>query len=87
MLWLRGRRLRAQFAAEMLVIHLATHASTPDERRESTMLHLEQELGWAPAIAKRNVGFAEQRGWVNYQDGLLQLTGEGRARAELVSER
>ncbi len=85
--WLRRRRQRTQFATEMLVVHLATHLSTPQQAQESTMLHLEQELGWETNRAAAIVALAEQRGLVISRDGSMTLTPAGKSLAGAVSER
>lgn len=84
---LRRHRQRTQFATEMLVVHLATHESTPEQASESTLLHLEQELGWQAERALKIVGKATQLGLINYQDGALRLTPSGHQLADLVAAR
>jgi manganese/zinc/iron transport system permease protein len=84
---LRRRRQRVQFATEMLVVHLATHESTPAQETESTLLHLEQELGWASERAAQIVARANRQGLVGYQDGQLSITATGRQLADKVAER
>ncbi len=85
--WLRRRRQRMQFATEMLVVHLAAHEATAQQEQESTLLHLEQELGWESNRAAAIVELAEQRGWVLYRDGAMVLTPAGKVLAGTVSER
>ncbi len=84
---LRRRSQRTQFATEMLVVHLAAHEATPQQDQESTLLHLEQELGWESNRAAQIVSIAEQRGLVVSQDGAMALTVEGKGLARAVSER
>lgn len=84
---LRRRQQRMHFATEMLVVHLATHANTPQQDQESTMLHLEQELGWNTDRAARIVSKAEQLGWVHSRDGALALTQQGQATADTIATR
>lgn len=83
----RRRRHRVQFATEMLVVHLATHESTPEAETESTLLHVERELGWSTERAAMVANLAVQRGLVSYKDGSLRLTGDGHKTAEIVSQR
>jgi manganese/zinc/iron transport system permease protein len=84
---LRRRRQAGQFATEMLVVHLATHLHTPERQRESTMLHLEQELGWGSEQVSRIVGRASNQGYVEVADGALSLTASGAKLAEMVAAR
>lgn len=84
---LRRHRQRTQFATEMLVVHLATHEATPQQASESTLIHLEQELGWQAERATRIVGKAEQLGLIHYRDGSLTLTDSGKQLANLVADR
>lgn len=84
---LRRHRQRTQFATEMLVVHLATHEATPQQATESTLIHLEQELGWQAERAKRVVGKAQQQGLIHYRDGSLTLTDSGKQLASLVAAR
>lgn len=84
---IRRHRQRTQFATEMLVVHLATHLATPLQEQESTLLHLERELGWEPDRAARIVSKAEQQGLVISHDGSLLLTTTGQKLAGAVSAR
>ncbi len=83
----RRRKQRSQFATEMLVVHLATHAATPEEAHESTLMHLEQELGWEPEQASKVVAKAQHSGLIHYQDGSLRLTPSGHELAQVVASR
>jgi manganese/zinc/iron transport system permease protein len=74
---LRRRRQRSQFSTEMLVVHLAAHEHTPDQDRECTLLHLEQELGWTQEKAIWTVKRAAQSGMINFRDGAMTLTPKG----------
>lgn len=84
---IRRKRQRTQFATEMLVVHLATHEHTPLRDVESTMLHLEQELGWDTDRAAWIVSKAQDRGLVHSRDGLLTLTDQGHTLAALLAQR
>lgn len=84
---IRRRNQRTQFATEMLVVHLATHENTPQQQQESTLIHLEQELGWATDRATRIVAKAQQAGYVTYRDGALSLTPTGQIKAKAIAQR
>ncbi len=84
---IRRRQQRTQFATEMLVVHLATHEATPQQQQESTLLHLEQELGWQTDRAAQIVAKAQHLGLVLYQDGALALTPSGKTLAISVASR
>lgn len=84
---IRRRNQRTQFATEMLVVHLATHENTPQQQHESTLIHLEQELGWATDRAARIVAKAQQAGYVTYHDGALSLTPTGQIKAKAIAQR
>ena len=83
----RRSRQRAAFATEMLVVHLASHEHTPEQAQESTLLHLEQELGWASDRALWTVQKAVQAGLVNFRDGAMSLTSKGQQLAETSIQR
>lgn len=80
-------RQRLRFAAEMLVVHLHAHEDTPEQARENTLLHLEQELGWPPDRAARIVALAQRNGLVTARDGMLWLTPTGKEVAKEVAQR
>jgi manganese/zinc/iron transport system permease protein len=84
---IRRSRQKAAFATEMLVVHLASHEHTPEQAQESTLLHLEQELGWAPDRALWTVQKAVQAGLVNFRDGAMSLTAKGQRLAETSIQR
>jgi manganese/zinc/iron transport system permease protein len=83
----RRARQRTQFMTEMLVMHLATHVDTPSRAQESTLLHLEQELGWPSDKAARIAGHASQLGLVTTLDGSLALTPAGEELARVAETR
>lgn len=85
--WSRRRRQREEFATDVLLIHLATHLSTPEEAVESTLLHIERELGWSPDRASQIAVRAERAGLLQARSGSLQLTQEGQVRATQVAAR
>lgn len=85
--WARLRRQREEFATDVLLIHLATHRNTPEEAVESTLLHIERELGWSPDRASQIAIRAERAGLLQAKRGSLRLTQEGQARATQVAAR
>lgn len=85
--WSRRRRQREEFATDVLLIHLATHRNTPEEALESTLLHIERELGWTSDRASLVATRAERAGLLQANSGSLRLTREGQARATRVSAR
>ena len=84
---LRRRRQRGQFAAEMLVVHLATHEGTTSEAVESAPAHLEKELNWQPQDARRTIDRAKEEGLIAQQGDNLHLTEQGRTLADQVAKR
>jgi len=84
---IRRRRQRTQFALEMLVVHLSTHENTPQQDQESTLLHLEQELGWNTEKAAWIAARAEREGLIQNRDGGLTLTSAGHNLARTIAAR
>lgn len=84
---LRRRTQRAQFTTEMLVVHLATHEGTAEQREESSLIHLERELNWTRDAVGAIVARAKDRGYVTADGVVLNLTQEGRSLAATVAER
>ncbi len=85
--FLRRHRQRAQFAAEVLLVHLFNHADTPEGATESTLLHIERELDWGSDRAARIARWAVTRGLITVHDGVMSLTTKGRTIAEGVAGR
>ena len=77
----RRARQRLEFAQTMLTIHLANHEGRPEAAAESRFEHLYGHLRWSPRFAARIVRTAERRGLVREHEGMLELTGAGRALA------
>ena len=77
----RRARQRVRFAETMLAIHLLHHEGTPEAVRENRLEHLREHLRWDPAAVTRIVRRAERDGLVVAEDGLLQLTAQGRTLA------
>lgn len=79
-------RQRSQFAAEALVIHLATHEGSTTEADEADRDHLVTELGWSELQADAAVREASRLGHVQLQNRQLQLTEKGRQRARSLAQ-
>ncbi|MCG9894838.1 MAG: metal ABC transporter permease [Fimbriimonadaceae bacterium] len=77
----RSRREARRFLAQMLVVHLHTHAGTPSEPEESRFSHLVQDLEWSRSRALTAIREAVKRGWVAERGSVLELSAEGRAEA------
>jgi manganese/zinc/iron transport system permease protein len=84
---LRRIRQRRQFAAEMLVVHLAHHEGTPEQIQESSLGHLQAELRWTAQFAADVVRRATQSGLVQHENDHLELTNDGRVLAQRVTTR
>jgi len=82
--WLRRRRQRWEFAAQLLSVHLLHHENTPHEAYECSHAHLETHMRWSPEYANRVLGFARRHGWVRCDDERLHLTERGRETALLM---
>jgi manganese/zinc/iron transport system permease protein len=83
----RRRQQRRQFAAEMLVVHLANHEGTPEQGHENSLAHLQAELRWSAQFAAEVVRRAVQLGLVQHQHDDLALTVNGRQLAQQVTAR
>lgn len=83
----RRVRQRQQFAAEMLVVHLANHEGTPEQQQESTLAHLQADLRWTAQFATQVVRRAMSAGLVQRENGYLELTEGGRQLARHVTAR
>lgn len=84
---LRRRRQRAQFATEMLVVHLATHEGTEAQAAESRPEHLEQEIGWRARNVRDTIARAGDAGLIVEAEDSLELTPKGRSLAQDVARR
>ncbi|MDD2695659.1 MAG: metal ABC transporter permease [Anaerolineales bacterium] len=78
----RRARQRWEFAMTMLAIHLFNHEGLPEASQENREEHLSQEVRWAPDFAARVVSRTVEQGWVQRQEGSLNLTELGRQRAK-----
>ena len=83
MISLLRRRMRQKwnFAQTMLIIHLLNHENTAAARIECRVDHLWEHLRWQPDFAEEAVRFAERKGAVRRQSGILYLTEDGREQA------
>lgn len=83
----RRWRQRWEFAQTMLAIHLLHHEDTPAARDENRVDHLLEHIRWQPVFAERVIRYAEHKGHVRRQRGMLQLTEQGRqlARRAMLS--
>jgi manganese/zinc/iron transport system permease protein len=85
----RVRRLqyqRLEFAAQTLVVHLASHAATADAAEESAVVHLSEGLRWTAPFAQRVVRWADRAGLIRQTNGHLDLTERGAQRARAAAE-
>lgn len=82
----RRRGQRRQFAAEMLLVHLAQHEGTAEEAEESSLGHLPRHLRWDPSFGEAVVRVAVRQGLILRLDGSgrLALTDRGRRVAQEV---
>jgi manganese/zinc/iron transport system permease protein len=82
----RQRRSR-RFAEEMLLVHLNRHENTQEAEIENSLHHLVEELNWTPQYAQDTVRRAGQHGFVQPQNGSLNLTDSGRQIAQRALSR
>ena len=78
----RRQRQKLEFAQAMLAIHLLHHEGRPEASAENRVEHLSQHVHWAPDFAAKVVRYAERKGIVNNEGGLLHLTDTGRLVAQ-----
>lgn len=78
----RQARQRLTFAQTMLAIHLSNHEGRPEADQENQVASLHEHLRWRPAFTQQVVRQAERQGLVRRQNGLLELTDEGRQVAQ-----
>jgi len=81
----RGRQ-KWEFAQTSLAMHLMNHEDTPAAVDECTVAHLQNHLRWQPEFADQVLLKAQRRGYVQRENGSLELTDSGRtlARQALV---
>jgi manganese/zinc/iron transport system permease protein len=85
--WLRRRRQRWRFAAQMLLVHLFHHEDTDAAAVENRIGHLQEHFGWTEEVAERTVEEATDREWVATTGDRLALTPRGREEAQRVLRR
>jgi len=69
---------RRGFAQQMLVVHLAHHEDTPEERTECHPHHLQEHLRWDPELADLAIRSALRERLVEKDEEILRLTPRGR---------
>ncbi len=79
---MRRSRQRWEFAGKMLAIHLLNHEGTPDEERESQVVHLEENLCWKEGFANKIIKYTENKGILFRDRDMLRLTDYGREYAK-----
>jgi manganese/zinc/iron transport system permease protein len=75
-------RQRWEFAQTMLAIHLLNHEGTREAAHESRIEHMGEHMRWQWPFTQRVVHYAEQRGLLRNDDGVLSLTNKGRDLAQ-----
>ncbi len=84
---LRRSSQRRRFSAEVLIVHLLNHESSPSRAEESEIAHLETELRWTPAQASAAMAYATRNGLVERKGDQLALSPTGRIQAARVLAR
>ncbi|MEP0773891.1 MAG: metal ABC transporter permease [Acidobacteriota bacterium] len=83
----RRQRQRLEFAARMLVVHLAHHEGRPEAEVENRPEALHRHLKWSSHFVQRVVRHASVHGLARNAEGLLELTEAGRHLAhQLIAE-
>ena len=78
----RRSRQRRSFAAQMLVVHLLHHESTPSELRETRSITLHEHMGWNRDWLREVVRWACDNALVTCDDERVHLTDSGRELAQ-----
>ncbi len=85
---LRRRRVRREFAVDMLLVHLHHHEDETDASEENAIPALSEHLRWRPVFAQQVLQDARASDLVEANGGeVLHLRPEGRERAERVLRR
>ncbi len=79
---LRRHQQRLDFGQTMLTIHLLNHEGTAVAREENRIDGLENHLRWDPGFTSQIVQQARRHGLIEEISGVLELTPQGRERAE-----
>ena len=82
----RTGRQRTQFAADTLLVHLIQHENTAVAISESAIAHLSSELRWTPPFVEKVIGLALRNDLVERHAERLELTRDGRERAQQALE-
>lgn len=83
----RRQRQRLEFAARMLVVHLAHHEGRPEAEVENRPEALHRHLKWSSHFVQRVIRHASAHGLVRSTRQLLELTEAGRRLAhQLIAE-
>jgi manganese/zinc/iron transport system permease protein len=85
--WLRRRRQRWEFAAQLLLVHLHNHEGKADEAVESGVQSIPVHLRWEADFAQKIILRADEHGWIQRLGDQLVLTERGRRAAEQVMTR
>jgi manganese/zinc/iron transport system permease protein len=85
--WLRRRRQKWVFAAQLLTIHLLTHEGQPDEAAEARAATLPEHLNWSAAFTAQIIARARASGWIAQEGERLVLTDAGRTTAQRLRTR
>lgn len=73
----RRQRQRLEFAARLLVVHLAHHEGRPEAAVENRPDALHRHLRWSPSFTQRVIRHADASELVRTAGELLELTGGG----------
>jgi len=85
--WLMHKRQRLQFAGEVLLVHLSQHEGTSEELIECTMENMTIHMKWDVPFSNKVIAFLVREGLVKQNAYNLNLTEQGRIRAQAVMVR
>ena len=83
----RRKRLKLDFAMDMMLVHVLNHAGGDTEGQECKEEHLLEHINWTKSFAAAVARRAEKQEAVKISDGLISLTDTGRNRAALAMTR
>jgi len=72
-----ARRRKVDFAAQVLLIHLAHHQGTEEEEQSSTPAAIVREFGWPPEELRRVATYAASKGWLAARNDRYDLSPAG----------
>ena len=78
---LTKRRQKLDFGLNILLVHLLNHQGSPEENTECHRDHLKNHIKWDSSFARTVVNLAQQKLFVNENQGILTLTAEGQKQA------